>query len=288
MKIDEQFKVFCGNIQVGDARQMVIDSHIQGILECLDQRLCKGEKGTTLIWSSLGRGTSACFGNFVRLMYIIPHQFFSDDKEFPLRLVESLRVALSSLCSKIFINQAGSGITCAFEDGFTFEIIPCFENYDYSLRVYNQSNISNWAYVYPRRELAALQYMENVTNGNYSKICRMVRAWSYTNCVSLCGIFLDTLVFNFLNDYVYRDWGYSYYDWISRDFFKYLSSRSHEKIKAMGSNRIINSQGHYQKKAVIAYEMAVEAINYYKINNFEKSNQRWREIYGDAFPIYTS
>lgn len=285
MKIDKQFKIFCDNIQVGDARQMVIDSHIHGILECLNRKLCRGENGATIIWNSLGRGTSACFSNFVRLMYIIPHRFFSDDKGFPQQLVESSHVALSSLCSKVFINQVGNGITIAFEDGFTFEVIPCFENYDYSLRIYKQTNISNWTYVYPRRELAAVQYMENVTNGNYSKICRMVRAWSHTNCVSLCGIFLDTIVFNFLNDYIYRDWGYGYYDWLSRDLFKYISLMPHSRIKAMGSNRIISNQGNFQEKATIAYKKTLEAIALDKNENFDESNKKWREIYGDAFPL---
>ena len=37
------------------------------------------------------------------------------------------------------------------------------------------------------------------------------------------GLLIDTMAYNFMSNWGYKDKSYLYYDYMSRDFFKYLS-----------------------------------------------------------------
>lgn len=61
------------------------------------------------------------------------------------------------------------------------------------------------------------------TNGNLKQLCRMVRAWKINCNVNMNGILIDTLAYNFISTWERKDKSYVYYDWMSKDFFKFLS-----------------------------------------------------------------
>lgn len=60
------------------------------------------------------------------------------------------------------------------------------------------------------------------TNKNLKRLCRIARAWKEKCNVSMSGILIDTLAYKFLNDWKYKDKSYFCYDFMNRDFFKYL------------------------------------------------------------------
>ena len=51
----------------------------------------------------------------------------------------------------------------------------------------------------------------------------MARAWKDNWDVPIGGLLIDTLAYNFIKDWEHRDKSYTYYDWMSRDFFEYLN-----------------------------------------------------------------
>ncbi|NLV33634.1 MAG: nucleotidyltransferase, partial [Clostridiaceae bacterium] len=120
---------------------------------------------------------------------------------------------------------------------------------------------------------------------NLKRLCRMARAWRDKNNVAISGILIDVLAYNFISTWEHRDKSYLYYDWMSRDFFKYLSERDRNQSlwKVMGSGRYISRTGYFESKASAAYTLSKEAIEKEKeYPNTAKS--KWREIYGTKFP----
>ena len=98
-------------------------------------------------------------------------------------------------------------------------------------------------------------------------------------------ILIDILAYNFIGGWEYKDKSYVYYDWMTRDFMKYVSEvpTSQYKWQAMGSGRYITCFGSFQNKAKEAYDKAVEAIAKEK-DYPSTANNKWREIYGSKFP----
>ena len=107
----------------------------------------------------------------------------------------------------------------------------------------------------------------------------MSRAWRNKNDVDISGILLDILSYNFISTWEYRDKSYVYYDWMTRDFLKYVSERptSQYRWQVMGSGRYITCFGSFQSKAKASYEKALEAIND-ETKYPSSANAEWREI----------
>jgi len=114
----------------------------------------------------------------------------------------------------------------------------------------------------------------------------MARAWKGKNTVPMSGILIDTLAYKFINDWPYNEKSYTYYDWMSRDYFSYLKDLdvTQSYWQAPGSNRYVWKSGNFQSKAKTAYNLALEAIEYEDNNQSYSSKQKWREIYGTKFP----
>ncbi|MBT9151688.1 MAG: hypothetical protein DDT40_01884 [candidate division WS2 bacterium] len=113
----------------------------------------------------------------------------------------------------------------------------------------------------------------------------MARAWKEKNSVAISGILIDIFAYNFISTWEYRDKSYLYYDFMSRDFFDYLSKRdkTQNSWKAMGSGRYIYRTGSFETKAASAYSLACEVIS--KESDYPTTaKSKWREIYGSRFP----
>ena len=114
----------------------------------------------------------------------------------------------------------------------------------------------------------------------------MARAWKGNCNVPMSGILIDTLAYKFINDWEYKDKSYLYYDFMSRDFFKYLKELDEDQSYwlAPGSQRYVWKNGEFHTKAKTAYNNAVSAISYENSNYSYSAKQKWREIYGTKFP----
>lgn len=114
----------------------------------------------------------------------------------------------------------------------------------------------------------------------------MARAWKAKCNVPMSGILIDTLAYKFIKEWAHKDKSYLYYDYMSRDFFKFLKDIDKTKTYwlAPGSNRYVSKYGNFQAKASIAYNLSLEAIEHESNNRPYSAKQKWREIYGTKFP----
>jgi hypothetical protein len=111
----------------------------------------------------------------------------------------------------------------------------------------------------------------------------MVRAWKNKHGVGMGGLLIDTLAHNFIkaND-DYKEKSYLYYDWMSRDFFKFLADQpDKEYYAALGSGQRVKVKEKFQKSASKAYELCLKAI---EDNGNDTENAKWQKIYGRQFP----
>ncbi len=200
-------------------------------------------------------------------------------------LLQAIKTSIEKTYSKSYLKADGQVIQIPFDDDINFELVPCFENNDNSFTFPDTNSGGSWKKTHPRPEIKAVNDRNNLTNGNMKALARMARAWKYQWDVPIGGLLIDTLVYNFLSNYIYKDKSAVYYDYMSRDFFKYLSEQNSEQKYwlALGSNQFIYRQGLFEYKAKRCYNISVEAIaNQKSASTVAKS--KWREIYGTKFP----
>jgi len=79
----------------------------------------------------------------------------------------------------------------------------------------------------------------------------MMRSWKTQGDVRIGGLLIDTLAYQFIEHYEYRDKSYFCYDYMCRDFLRWMGDQDEEQEywKAPGSGAYAYGKGLFQYKA---------------------------------------
>jgi hypothetical protein len=201
-------------------------------------------------------------------------------------LLQAIRESIKKTYSITNIKGDGQVVVVSFNDGIKFEVVPAFRQTDGGYTFPDSNSGGSWRVTNPKAEIEALDNVNKSCNGNLVWLCRMMRAWKNTWNVSISGLLIDTLAYQFIQTRWYRDKSFLYYDWLSRDFFYHLSVQNKDQKwwRAPGSTHYAVGQG-FQYKAERCYNLSLEAIRHDDNGHSWSARQSWREIYGTNFPF---
>lgn len=243
----------------------------------------------SLYVGSYGRGTEIWTSD-IDIIVQLPYSTYKKYDDYTgngqSALLQEVKSVLQKTYSTSHIKGDGQVVGINFSDGISFEIVPAFINSDGSYTYPDTHDGGSWKITDPKSEIDAMNARNNATNKNLKRLCRMARAWKEKCNVPMSGILIDTLAYKFIIDWAHKDKSYLYYDYMSRDFFKYLKDldKDQDYWFAPGSQRRVWKTGNFQSKAKTAYENALSAIEYENNNKAYSAKQKWREIYGTKFP----
>ncbi|MBM7634302.1 SMODS domain-containing nucleotidyltransferase [Geomicrobium sediminis] len=292
MSVSNNFSTLCNNLKM---RDIIIDK-IQRRYKRITKRInyeyrnLDSETSYSLYVGSYGRGTEIWTSD-IDLIVHLPYKTYDKYNNYKgngqSALLQDVKRALQKTYATSHIKGDGQVIGINFEDNINFEVVPAFINKDKQSYTYPDTNNGGiWRTTNPRSEMEAMKNRNSLTNKNLKRLCRMARAWK-SNCnVPISGILIDTLAYKFINECQYKDKSFLYYDFISRDFFKYLKELDKEinYWLAPGSNRRVYKSGNFQFKASSAYNLSLEAIEYQTKEYWHSANNKWRDIYGTRYP----
>lgn len=202
-------------------------------------------------------------------------------------LLQAVKTSIQNTYKTTESHGDGQVVAVDFTDGINFEIVPVFLLKDEKGYYYPDThNGGSWKVTNPKPEIKEIRDKNIEWKYNLKRLCRMARAWKDTNSVPMGGLLIDTLAYNFLKNWEYKDKSYLYYDWMVRDFFEYLKNQNESQTYwlAVGSNQYVYRKGKFESKALSAYNLAVEAIAYEEKEFEYSANLKWREIFGTKFP----
>lgn len=286
------FERFCKNLRFSDDDLSKIQHRYHAITKRIniDYWNSISDKNHSLYVGSYGRDTEI-FTSDIDMLVELPYATYKKFDSYTTNGQSALLQEVKRIIGKTYPNTSlkadGQIISVSFSDGINFEVLPAFLNGDQKSYTFaNTNNGGSWKVTNPRAEIAAVQEMDDQCNHNLKRLCKMARAWRDKKSVDISGILLDILSYNFLSSWQYRNQSYLFYDWMMRDFLKYVSEQptSQWRWQVMGSDRYITWFGEFQAKAKQSYEKAVEAISDEKIYP-SLANAEWREILGNEFPV---
>lgn len=292
MNVAEVFKQFDDTLKVSLATRSTISARHDCIARILNAkfRQSANNTGNTLYVGSYGRGTAIEGISDVDMLMILPYSvqqqydnYYGNGQS---ALLQAVRSSLLGTYPNTNIKGDGQIVQVNFSDGTTFEILPCFDNYDGSYDFPDSNNGGCWKKTYPKAEIEAFKKMNAECNNNLYSLCRMARAWKYYCNVSLKSCLLDLFAYRFLSNWRHKDMSYLYYDFMMRDFLEYLTDipETQSSWKMVGSNRLYTDYSFFQYKAKVAYNKSLEAIAYQDGSYDWSAHNKWREIFGYKFP----
>jgi hypothetical protein len=292
MGLGDWFGSFCDAIVVRDGG--TISSRYKAITRRLNTDFwdTTSETAHSLYVGSYGRNTAiqgfSDLDMIMQLPYALYQQYDAHAGNGQSALLQAVKKSIEKTYSTTSVKADGQVILVPFNDGITFEVVPGFINTDSSYTHPDANDGGRWRTTDPRAEMAAIQQRNSSCNGNLVQLCRMMRAWKRYWEVPIGGLLIDTLAYQFIEHYEYRDKSFLYYDYMCRDFFRWMADQdsSQEFWRAPGSGRFVYGKGLFQYKATRCYNISLSAIAHETANPKQEwsAKQKWREIFGSAFP----
>jgi hypothetical protein len=292
MGISEKFQIFCNNIRLKKSVIETISYRYKRITKQLNIDFWGTYSDTnhSLYVGSYGRDTDI-FASDVDILFRLPYNVYErinqHDGNGQSALLQEVRNSLQTTYKTSYIGGDGQVVKINFSDGVNFEIVPCFLNKNNSFTYPDSNDGGKWRVTDPKPEISSIKEKNKEYNGNLKNLCRMTRAWKATWEVPMGGLLIDTLAYNFLKNWEYRDESYLYYDFMTRDFFRYLKDQDPNKKYwlALGSNQYVWRKGLFEFKSLRCFKIALEAIDYENREMPYSANGKWKEIYGTRFTV---
>ena len=286
------FETFCSNLQVKDGG--TISTRCKSITRRLNTDFWNttSETSHSLYVGSYGRNTATQGFSDLDMIIQLPHSVY---KQYDERsgngqsaLLQAVKNSIAKTYSTSQVGANGQIVEISFKDGITFEVVPAFENSDKSFTFPDSNNGGSWRTTNPRPEIEAIRNRNKDCNGNLVPLCRMMRAWKSKWSVPIGGLLIDTLSYQFIDNWNHKDKSYLYYDYMCRDFFEFMAEqdRDQEHWRAPGSGQYVYSTGLFQSKANRCHNLAKEAIAHEEAKPKQEysAKAKWREIFGTSFP----
>lgn len=292
MTLTESFQSFCDNLQISSYKRGIVASRHDAVAKRvnLDFRDISGSTANTLYVGSYGRNTANGYFSDVDMIMILPYSTYVQYNGYRYNgqsaLLNAVRNSILKTYPSTCVKGDGQIVEVSFADGMKFEIVPAFECEDGSFYHADSNNGGSWKKTNPRPEIKAVSDADIAYNNNVRRLCRMARSWKHYCNVDIKSCLIDTLVIRFMRQWAYRDKSYLYYDFMSRDFFKYLADQKENQYVwyAEGSAQAIYNISNFRPKAKNAYKLSLEAISADNEGKEWTRNQKWRTIYGNRFP----
>lgn len=292
MGLGEWFRTFCTNLQVADGG--TISQRYKYITKRLNTDFWNTTSDTShsLYVGSYGRNTAIQGFSDLDMIFQLPYSEYEKYNSYSgngqSALLQAVKQSIEKTYSTTNIRADGQVIVVPFTDGISFEVVPAFINKDDSFTFPNANNGGSWQVTNPKPEIQAIRDCNASCNGNLVQLCRMTRAWKRKWEVPIGGLLIDTLAYQFIEGWQYKDKSYLYYDYMCRDFFKWMSEQNSEQEywRAPGSGQYVYGKGVFQYKAKRCYNISLDAIAHETATPKQEwsAKQKWREIFGTNFP----
>jgi hypothetical protein len=290
MSTSDKFNRFCSNIAIDSAAIARISYRYKRITEQLNKDFWGKDCYTqnSLYVGSYGRDTDIHTSD-IDMLFQLPYTVYQRYNSYQGNGQSALLQAVKSSIEKTYrssIKGDGQVVKIDFTDRICFELVPCFSNQNGSFTYPDANDGGKWKVTNPKPEIEEIRTANQQCNLNLKRLCRMARSWKDTWNVPMGGLLIDTLAHNFLKEWEYKDKSFTYYDWMTRDFFCYLKNQNKKQDYwyAPGSNQVVRRREIFEYKALLSYNIALEAVQYERSGLNWSANRKWKEIYGFSFP----
>lgn len=290
MSVSNWFEKFNSNILISETTVATIASRYKRITKQLNKDFWNTESDTahSLYVGSYGRDTDIHVSD-IDFIFELPasvyHKYNKYQSNGQSALLQAVKTSIEKTYKPTYMKADGQVIQIFFADGINYEIVPVFTNSSNSYTFPDSNNGGSWKTTNPRPEIAEIKTKNNEWNKNLKRLARMAKAWKDKWDVPMGGLLIDTMAYNFMSNWAYKDKSYLYYDYMSRDFFKYLSELNDQQKYWLspGARQFVWRKGNFTNKAKQCYNLALEAIE--KETTYPTTAKtKWREIYGTKFP----
>ncbi|KAA6337677.1 hypothetical protein EZS27_014249 [termite gut metagenome] len=282
------FKDFLSNLSIKNKDE--ISGKYERITKALNQKYygTQSEVNNSLQVGSYGRKTAVNGVSDLDMIFELPSSVYTKYNNYSgngqSALLQEIKAVISLTYLRTSIRGDGQVVVVKFSN-YLVEVCPVFKQKDNSYLYPDSNGGGCWKKTDPKPEIDEINSFNQETNGNLKNLAKMTRAWKNKCGVKIGGLLIDTLCYEFLEEYEdHQTSSFSNYDTLILDFFAYLknSDANRKYWYAPGSNqRVYKKKSNFIAKAKKAHSSVKSAIEK-ESNNTVYSI--WRKVFGSPFP----
>lgn len=281
--VTRRFEQFITNLCLTQAQLDDGFTKISGIVKCLNKHYWGAStENNYVLAGSWGKHTRVRPPSDIDIIFILPFEVYS---RFLLRfgnvqsqLLQEVKEVLGRTYSQTNMRGDGQVVVVPF-NSLKIEVVPAFRLTDGKAWICNTKNGGNYKTIDPATEIKSF-HDANKYNNEARELTMMLKCWKDTQNVPVKSFMLERLAIEFLQQWHSSGNGVFWYDFMVRDFFKYMQTRVDTHIIMPGTFECVWLGDEWKAKAEKAYKAAVTACDYEQTSSDTLAKLYWQDIFG--------
>lgn len=296
--VSQRFDGFLANIKLTAEQETDGIKKHTGVRACLNKHYYGSalEYANSMLVGSWGKDTRVRPPRDIDVLFILPawvyQNYNSKIGNKQSQLLQEVKGVLAKTYSTTKMRADGQVVVVPFSS-YAVEVAPAFLLTTNNYWICDTNDGGKYKEINPQAEINAISNSDTQNKGNTRNLIKMLKKWQAHCSVPLKSFWIELLATEFLAGWPNRDKSSVYYDWMVRDFFKYLLDNKASGLGYVtppGTSEIIWLGTDWKTKAESAHTRAVKACQYEAdqtdLNKNFNAWWEWKNIFGDDVPLH--
>src|SRR5215204_742424 len=195
-----------------------------------------------LLVGSWGKWTQVRPPRDVDVFFVLPwdvyYRFEQREGNRQSHLLQEVRSVLQGTYPQTDMRGDGQVVTVRFNTVMV-EVVPVFVHQSGQFTMPNTNDGGRWKIADPLAQFGQINWIDQATNGNARTLSKMMKLWKREQNVPLKSFLLELVMTEFLPVCQWGAYNHFYYDWLVRDFLRYLLARVNSHVIIPGTNEVV-------------------------------------------------
>lgn len=291
MNTSTRFTTLLTNLRLTDTQKSDGKTKNEGVRYTLNRHYYNSYSLTdnSFLVGSWGKETRIRPPRDVDVMFVLPYAVFerinalSGNKQSA--LLQEVKGVLAATYSTTTMRGDGQVVMVGF-DSYAVEVAPAFPITEGRYIICDTNGGGSWKTVDPKSEAAKIDASNSADGGDTKQLVRMLKRWQAYCSVPMKSFWLELLAIDFLSSWAYRGKGVVFYDWMIRDFFKWLVAKGkYHYVIVPGTAETIWLGDAWMSRAESAEGRATKATDFDANKQPCAAGGEWQKIFGDFIPL---
>ena len=288
MSITKRFSKFLDNIKLTDQQVNAGNTSRKSVVSVLNSHYwdLNSETDNSIFVGSWGKFTRIRPPRDVDVLFMLPPSVYN---RFEMRtgnrqsqLLQEVKGVLESSFPNTAIKGDGPVVKVPFSS-YNVELIPAFKLTSGKYYVCMTDKGGYYKTADYKAESKIIRDSNETSNNKTRHLIRMMKCWQGYCDVPIKSFWIELLVVDFLKTWKHKDKSMHYYDWMVRDFLKYLEGETNSTVYAPGTGEAMNLGNQWLSKASTARRRAEKACEN-ESEDPDTAGEEWQKIFGTDIP----
>jgi hypothetical protein len=291
--VRRRFRQLLDNLAITAVQGADGEQKSAGVRSCLNRHYWQthSETSNSILTGSWGKHTQVRPPRDVDVLFLLPgHVYYRFQKRAGNRqsqLLQEMKEILMLTYGRTTMRGDGQVVVVPF-DTAPVEVSPGFRCSDGSIIICDTNDGGRYRTSTAEAEANDLILSDARWNGNTRAFIRMTKCWQRKQNVPLKSFQIERFAIEFLESWSNSRYDLFWYDWMVRDFFNFLISRTNTYLLMPGSGELVWLGSDWLSHVETAHRHAISACENEHRNDEASAGRDWQHIFGASVNVIVS